>query len=275
MADKNFIDIEGMTDTGLIRSHNEDSIGNDLSIGLAVLADGMGGHKGGEVASALAVNSILNDLPAELERCKNLDIDENVSGYSYQSIAIKNSIEKANSVIFEAASKQLQYEGMGTTIVVTMFYDNRLTVAHVGDSRMYRLRDHEMEQLTTDHTLLQELIDRGFYTPEEAAKSLNKNLVTRALGIEETVKIDIGEEIVLPKDIYLLCSDGLTDMVDDRRIHMILEENKSQIDLTCTDLIQQAKDNGGHDNISVILIQPNKHGHGLNKLVSKFKDIFS
>jgi len=275
MADKNFIDIEGMTDTGLIRSHNEDSIGNDLSIGLAVLADGMGGHKGGEVASALAVNSILNDLPAELERCKNLDIDENVSGYSYQSIAIKNSIEKANSVIFEAASKQLQYEGMGTTIVVTMFYDNRLTVAHVGDSRMYRLRDHEMEQLTTDHTLLQELIDRGFYTPEEAAKSLNKNLVTRALGIEETVKIDISEEIVLPKDIFLLCSDGLTDMVDDRRIHMILEENKSQIDLTCTDLIQQAKDNGGHDNISVILIQPNKHGHGLNKLVSKFKDIFS
>ena len=275
MADKNFIDIEGMTDTGLIRSHNEDSIGNDLSIGLAVLADGMGGHKGGEVASALAVNSILNDLPAELERCKNLDIDENVSGYSYQSIAIKNSIEKANSVIFEAASKQLQYEGMGTTIVVTMFYDNRLTVAHVGDSRMYRLRDHEMEQLTTDHTLLQELIDRGFYTPEEAAKSLNKNLVTRALGIEETVKIDISEEIVLPKDIFLLCSDGLTDMVDDRRIHMILEENKSQIDLTCTDLIQQAKDNGGHDNISVILIQPNKHGHGLNKLVSKFMDIFS
>lgn len=275
MADKNLIDIEGITDTGLIRSHNEDSIGNDLSISLAVLADGMGGHKGGEVASALAVNSILNDLPAELERCKNLDIDENISGYSYQSIAIKNSIEKANSVIFDAASKQLQYEGMGTTIVVTMFYDNRLSVAHVGDSRMYRLRDHEMEQLTTDHTLLQELIDRGFYTPEEAAKSLNKNLVTRALGIEETVKIDITEEIVLPKDIYLLCSDGLTDMVDDRRIHMILEENKSQIDLTCTDLIQQAKDNGGHDNISVILIQPNKQGFGLNNLVTKFMDIFS
>jgi len=275
MADKNLIDIEGITDTGLIRSHNEDSIGNDLSISLAVLADGMGGHKGGEVASALAVNSILNDLPAELDRCKNLDIDENISGYSYQSIAIKNSIEKANSVIFDAASKQLQYEGMGTTIVVTMFYDNRLTVAHVGDSRMYRLRDHEMEQITTDHTLLQELIDRGFYTPEEAAKSLNKNLVTRALGIEETVKIDISEEIVLPKDIYLLCSDGLTDMVDDRRVHMILEENKSQIDLTCTDLIQQAKDNGGHDNISVILIQPNKQGFGLNKLVSKFMDIFS
>jgi len=275
MSDKNLIRIEGITDTGLIRSHNEDSIGNDMSINLAVLADGMGGHKGGEVASALAVNSILNDLPAELERCKNLDIDENVSGYSYQSIAIKNSIEKANSVIFEAASKQLQYEGMGTTIVVTMFYDNRLTVAHVGDSRMYRLRNHEMEQITTDHTLLQELIDRGFYTPEEAAKSLNKNLVTRALGIEETVKIDVSEEITLPNDIYLLCSDGLTDMVDDRRITMILEENKSQIDLACTDLIQQAKDNGGHDNISVILIEPTKQGFGINKLVNKFMDIFS
>ncbi|MDH5425452.1 MAG: Stp1/IreP family PP2C-type Ser/Thr phosphatase [Gammaproteobacteria bacterium] len=275
MTDKNIIYIEGMTDTGLIRAHNEDSIGNDLSISLAVLADGMGGHKGGEVASALAVNTVLNDLPGELERCKRLEIDENVSGYSYQSIAIKNVIEKANSVIFQAASKQIQYEGMGTTIVVTMFYGNRMSVAHVGDSRMYRLREHEMEQITSDHSLLQELIDRGFYTPEEAKKSLNKNLVTRALGIEESVKIDITEEIVLPEDSYLLCSDGLSDMVDDRRITMILEENKAHIDVACSELIQQAIDNGGHDNISVIVIQPNKQGSGLNKIVSKFKDIFS
>lgn len=275
MADKNIINIEGMTDTGLIRAHNEDSIGNDLSIGLAVLADGMGGHKGGEVASALAVNSILNDLPAELDRCKNLEIDENVSGYSYQSMAIKNVIEKANSIIFKAASKQIQYEGMGTTIVVTMFYDNRLTVAHVGDSRMYRLRDHAMTQITNDHSLLQELIDRGFYTPEEAEKSLNKNLVTRALGIEDTVKIDVTEEIVLPNDSYLLCSDGLSDMVDDRRITMIMEENSSHIESACSELIQQALDNGGHDNVSVIIIEPNKQGLSLNKLVSKFKGIFS
>lgn len=275
MADKNIITIEGMTDTGLIRDHNEDSIGNDLSIGLAVLADGMGGHKGGEVASALAVNSILNDLPAELERCKNLEIDENVSGYSYQSIAIKNVIEKANSVIFNAASKQIQYEGMGTTIVVTIFYGNRLTVAHVGDSRMYRLRDHALTQITNDHSLLQELIDRGFYTPEEAEKSLNKNLVTRALGIEDTIKVDVTEEIVLANDSYLLCSDGLSDMVDDRRITMIMEENSSQIESACSELIQQALDNGGHDNVSVIIIEPNNQGLSLNKLVSKFKGIFS
>lgn len=275
MADKNIIKIEGMTDTGLIRDHNEDSIGNDLSLGLAVLADGMGGHKGGEVASALAVNSILNDLPNELERCKKLEIDEQVSGYSYQSMAIKNVIEKANLIIFQAASKQIQYEGMGTTIVVTMFYNNRLTVAHVGDSRMYRLRDHEMTQITNDHSLLQELIDRGFYTPEEAEKSLNKNLVTRALGIEETVKVDVTEEIILPNDSYLLCSDGLSDMVDDRRITMILEENASHIESACTELIQQALDNGGHDNVSVIVIQPDNHGLSLNKLVSKFKGIFS
>lgn len=275
MTDKNIIKIEGMTDTGLIRAHNEDSIGNDLSLGLAVLADGMGGHKGGEVASALAVNSILNDLPSELERCKKLEIDEQVSGYSYQSMAIKNVIEKANLIIFQAASKQIQYEGMGTTIVVTMFYDNRLTVAHVGDSRMYRLRDHEMTQITSDHSLLQELIDRGFYTPEEAEKSLNKNLVTRALGIEETVKVDVSEEIILPSDSYLLCSDGLSDMVDDRRITMILEENTSHIESACTELIQQALDNGGHDNVSIIVIQPDNNGLSLNKLVSKFKGIFS
>jgi len=275
MSDKNIINIEGMTDTGLIRTHNEDSIGNDMSLGLAVLADGMGGHKGGEVASALAVNSILNDLPAELERCKRLEIDEKISGYSYQSIAIKNVIEKANAIIFEAANKQIQYEGMGTTIVVTMFYDNRLTVAHVGDSRMYRLRSHEMEQITSDHSLLQELIDRGFYTPEEAEKSLNKNLVTRALGIDETVNVDVTEENVLPDDCYLLCSDGLSDMVDDRRINMILEENKLHIDTACTELIQQAIDNGGHDNISVIVVQPNKQGFSLNNIVSKVKGIFS
>jgi PPM family protein phosphatase len=275
MTDKNIINIEGMTDTGLIRAHNEDSIGNDLSLGLAVLADGMGGHKGGEVASALAVNSILNDLPAELERCKKLEIDENVSGYSYQSMAIKNVIEKANLVIFQAASKQIQYEGMGTTIVVTMFYDNRLTVAHVGDSRMYRLRDHKLEQITNDHSLLQELIDRGFYTPEEAEKSLNKNLVTRALGIEETVVVDVAEEVTLVNDSYLLCSDGLSDMVDNRRIHMIMEENSSHIETICSELIQQALDNGGHDNVSVILIQPNNQGLSLNKLMSKFKGIFS
>lgn len=275
MSQKKIIKIEGMTDTGLIRSHNEDSIGSDISIGLAVLADGMGGHKGGEVASALAVNTILNDLPDELERCRNLDINEDVSGYSYQSIAVKNSIEKSNSVIFEAASKQPQYEGMGTTLVVAMFYDNRLTVAHVGDSRLYRLRQHEMEQITTDHTLLQELIERGFYTKEEAEKSLNKNLVTRALGIDKTVKIDITEEIVLPNDIYLLCSDGLTDMVNDRRINMILEENSSQLDLACSELIQQAKDNGGHDNISVILVEPAKQGPAITKLFSKFLNIFS
>lgn len=272
---EHIITIEGMTDTGLIRSHNEDSIGNDTSLGLAVLADGMGGHKGGEVASALAVNSILNDLPEELERCKNLEIDENVSGYSYQSMAIKNVIKKANNVIYQAASKQVQYEGMGTTIVVTMFYDNRFTIAHVGDSRMYRLRDHEMEQITSDHSLLQELIDRGFYTPEEASKSLNKNLVTRALGIDKEVQVDISEDIALPDDTYLLCSDGLSDMVDDRRITMILEENISQPDSACSELIQQAKDNGGHDNISVIVIQPNKHGRSINNLLSKFKDIFS
>jgi len=275
MSDKNIINIEGMTDTGLIRTHNEDSIGNDMSLGLAVLADGMGGHKGGEVASALAVNSILNDLPTELERCKRLEIDEKISGYSYQSIAIKNVIEKANGIIFEAANKQIQYEGMGTTIVVTMFYDDRLTVAHVGDSRMYRLRSHEMEQITSDHSLLQELIDRGFYTPEEAEKSLNKNLVTRALGIDETVKVDVTEESVLADDCYLLCSDGLSDMVDDRRINMILEENKLHIDTACTELIQQAIDNGGHDNISVIVVQPNKQGFSLNNIVSKVKGIFS
>ena len=274
MGNKYAIEIEGMTDTGLIRSHNEDSIGSDISIGLVVLADGMGGHKGGEVASALAVNTILNELPNELDKTVTLNTDDS-NGFNHHSIAVRNAVSRANSVIFEAASKQPQYEGMGTTLVVALFYDNRITIAHVGDSRLYRLRDHNMEQMTQDHTLLQELVDRGFYTPEEAKKSLNKNLVTRALGIEETVKIDLQEDIVLPKDVYLLCSDGLTDMVDDRRINIILEENNSQLDIACTELIQQAKDNGGHDNISAVLVQASKQAPSFGQWLSKFMDFFS
>lgn len=252
LADK--IKISGITDTGLVRSHNEDTIGSDAELGLLVLADGMGGHKGGEVASAIAVDSILQELRKVLPEIASGKID-NETGYSLESMAVESAIKNANSHIYRTAQENAQYEGMGTTVVVLLFYDNRITVAHVGDSRLYRLRDTLLEQLTHDHTLLQELVDRGFYTRKEARESLNKNLVTRAVGVNPTVDIDLQEDIALQNDLYLLCSDGLSDMINDDLIEDIQLNYKSDLEKMNQELIRQAKDHGGKDNVSVMLAQ--------------------
>lgn len=147
---------------------------------------------------------------------------------------------------------------MGTTIVSALFYDNRISIAHVGDSRIYRVRDGQLEQISKDHTLLQELVDRGFYTPEEARVSLNKNLVTRALGVDADVEVDIQEDIAFPNDIYLLCSDGLNDMVEDKDIYLTIKEFSDNLQKAAQELVKRANDNGGKDNISVILVRPLK-----------------
>jgi protein phosphatase len=144
---------------------------------------------------------------------------------------------------------------MGTTLVVVLFHDDRLTIAHVGDSRVYRLRNGQMEQLTRDHTLLQELVDRGFYTPEEARQSLNRNIVTRALGVESGIKVELQEDIALPDDLYLLCSDGLNDMLDDEAIRLTLVEFGANLDRAAERLVDQANELGGADNISVVLVR--------------------
>lgn len=252
LADK--ISISGITDTGLVRSNNEDTIGSDAELGLLVLADGMGGHKGGEVASAIAVDSILQELRKVLPEIASGRIDDK-TGYSLESMAVESAIKNANSHIYRTAQDNSHYEGMGTTIVVLLFYDNRITVAHVGDSRLYRLRDTRLEQLTRDHTLLQELVDRGFYTRKEARESLNKNLVTRAVGVSPTVEIDLMEDIALQNDLYLLCSDGLTDMINDDLIEDIQLNYKNDLEKMNQELIKQAKDHGGKDNVSVMLAQ--------------------
>jgi len=174
------LEIAGRTDTGRVREQNEDSIGEEVELGIIVLADGMGGYHGGEVASAIAVNTILNHLHDELPKIHPGQIDKG-TGYCQESLIAQAAIRDANQTIVKAAQSQPQYRGMGTTIVLSLFFDNKLTVAHVGDSRMYRYRDGILERLTTDHTLLQETVDKGFYTPEEARESINKKLVTSAL----------------------------------------------------------------------------------------------
>lgn len=274
MSLKDKIIIAGLTDQGLVRDHNEDSIGSDANLGIVVLADGMGGHKGGEVASALAVDTILSGLSKALADIEPGETDEH-TGYSMESIAIENSIKDANTVIFNAAKNNVQYEGMGTTVVVLLFYDNRITVAHVGDSRLYRMRDKHMEQLTRDHTLLQELVDRGLYTTEEAQQSLNKNLVTRAVGVNEQVEVDLLEDFAEPHDIYLLCSDGLTDMIDDSLIEDIILNYNDNLERVARELVHQAKQHGGKDNVSALLACPMKPFPANGGWFSRVFDLFS
>jgi len=277
MSLKDKIIITGLTDQGLVRDHNEDSIGSESNLGIVVLADGMGGHKGGEVASALAVDTILSSLSkalTEMETSETGETDDS-TGYTLESMAIEQAIKDANNVIYKASRNNSQYEGMGTTVVVLVFYDNRFTVAHVGDSRLYRLRDEHMEQLTRDHTLLQELVDRGFYSKEEAQQSMNRNLVTRAVGVNETVEVDLLEDFAMTDDIYLLCSDGLTDMIDDGLIADILLNYRDNLDRVAKELIRQANAHGGKDNISALLARPIKPFPANGGLISRILDIFS
>lgn len=260
------------TDTGCKRDHNEDCVGSDAAHGIAVLADGMGGHNAGEVASGLAIESVLRDLPGCLD---SLDPeDETDEAWSPESLATRAVIEESNRIIHDAASNQPQYQGMGTTLVVVLFHDDRLTIAHVGDSRAYRLRGGQLEQLTRDHTLLQELVDRGFYTPEEARQSLNRNIVTRALGVEARVKVDLQEDVALPGDVYLLCSDGLNDMLDDETIRLTLEEFGANLDRAAERLVEQANEHGGADNISVVLVRVIKPFSSRRSWFRRFVDWF-
>jgi len=274
MSLKGKVLLHGKTDVGSFRDHNEDAIGCDEDIGLAVLADGMGGHRGGEMASAITVSTILEQVTENSRQIRSGDTD-NESGYSAESLIIFDAVTQANSNVHTSSEANAQYRGMGTTVVVVMFYDDRLTVAHVGDSRLYRLRDGKLEQITRDHSLMQELIDRGFYTPEQARNSLNKNLVTRAIGIDEHVQIDIQEDIVMVDDLYLLCSDGVTDMIQDHVIAQTMQENLDDLDKAASELIRLSNQAGGKDNISALLAKPIKPFPAKNSLFSRFFDLFS
>ncbi len=251
------IDFAQITDTGRVREHNEDAIGSDTEIGLMVLADGMGGYNAGEVASGIAVETVTK-LAIEAHAREELNNVDPHSGMMRQSIILRDAIYRANKIIFQTAQSQTHCEGMGTTIVAGMFYDNRISIAHVGDSRAYRLRGGQFDQLTLDHSLLQELVDRGFYSAEEAQRSTNRNYVTRALGVEPTVEVEVHEHEVLPDDVYLLCSDGLPDMVEDEDIHLTISTFNASLDVVGQQLIDLANKQGGRDNVSVMLAQVNE-----------------
>lgn len=235
------------TDPGRARDNNEDSVAFEESARVAVLADGMGGYNAGEIASGMATAFIKSELSRWLVE----------AGPTAQAKEVRRAMEicvdNANLAIFNSANSNAAYAGMGTTLVVGVFRDDRLLLGHIGDSRCYRLRGGSLSQITKDHSLLQEQIDAGLITTEQAATSSIKNLVTRALGVEDVVALDVNEHVVEPGDLYLMCSDGLSDMVTDELIARIVNEDAG-LDQKADLLISAANENGGRDNISVLMV---------------------
>lgn len=245
------LEIASATDAGSIRTHNEDHLATDSDLGLLVLADGMGGYKAGDVASSIATGLVVDYLKPLLRA--NTPATALSEARSADAQAIDHTIKKTNLAIFQTAQTQTKYSGMGTTLVLMLLRQDSVHVAHVGDSRLYRLRQGRLELLTQDHSLLQEQVELGLISSEDARVSHNRNLVSRALGVEEQIEADITEHAAQIDDVYLLCSDGLNDMVDDADIELALNELHVNLPLAANQLIQMAIDNGGHDNVSVIV----------------------
>lgn len=263
MTRRTRLEIASATDPGVVRTFNEDSIAIEPELGLLMLADGMGGHNAGNVASAMATSLIVNDLKSKLDNHTPEQMRTS-SPRTQVAQAIRKALEKSNQVIFRTAQQEEKYQGMGTTIVLMVFHETGATITHLGDSRLYRWRMGLFELLTYDHSLLQEQVTQGVISTVDARYSHNRNLVTRALGAEAGINFDIREVDVLPGDVYLLCSDGLNDMVDDTNIEMAVRELQGNMPLMVNQLVQMANDNGGHDNISVIVAKVHEDTAGLS-----------
>ncbi len=231
------------SDTGRLRQINEDSYLEDPKNGLFAVADGMGGHKAGEIASSMAlevlVSTLTDDKPTRSRIEKKL----------------KDAINEANKTIFSSSANQPEYKGMGTTIVAAVFDNKDLIIANVGDSRVYRIRNGEITRLTKDHTLLFEMIKRGEVDSKLARLHPLRNIITRALGTHRKVDADIKRHLLVDGDMFLLCSDGLTSMLEDKEILSIIKDAGS-LNESVKCLIKQANKAGGEDNITVVLVEP-------------------
>lgn len=237
------------SDIGLIRSNNEDRcwVGTTANgLPLAIVADGMGGHQAGDVASQLAVETLreaMSDVKADLTD------DE-------AKMLIRQSILQANEVVYNTAASNEQYHNMGTTVVAALFLPNdHAVIGHIGDSRAYMISDRAIKQLTEDHTLVNELLRSGQITPEEAVHHPRRNVLTRALGTEDTVEVDLRIVPWKSEDTMLLCSDGLSGLVDDGLLLATLLRNELSLDEKADQLIQLALKAGGDDNVTVVLLK--------------------
>ncbi len=247
MIKRQSIEAAGLTDVGNVRQFNEDRIAIDARIGVVALADGMGGHRAGEVASRMAADIVVAALRA------NLNGDRSPASQHPPLLAAEQSIKQANRAIFEAAQADATRHGMGTTLALAVFDANSVVLGHIGDSRIYRLRDGRLELLTRDDSLLRDQVDFGVISPSDARHSHNRSLVTHALGATADVEPHLREQDTRPGDVFVLCSDGLNDLVADSDIELIVRSLAANLPLAAQTLVQAAKDNGGYDNVSVVL----------------------
>lgn len=242
----------GETHVGMKRAHNEDNFVVIDEHHLYVVADGMGGHASGEVASQMCIDTLqefFRATSADPEATWPYKMDKS---RGYEENRLITSIKLANLRIYEAAQRESKYRGMGTTVVGILVVDDGVLIAHVGDSRVYRLRDGRLDQLTEDHSLLNDYIKMKRLSEEQIANFPHKNVIVRALGMKETVKVDTQIDKPQPGDIYVLCSDGLCGPASDEEIREIVSTH-SDLKTASQQLIQRANDNGGPDNITVVL----------------------
>ena len=243
------------SDVGRKRQGNEDSFCLAPEVGLFVVADGMGGHAAGEVASRLAVETIQEWVVKYLGGPNAAILGKPEPGCSREANFLLSSIRLANRVIYDAAQGQREYAGMGTTVVAVLAVNDQVALAHVGDSRIYQLRGERLIQLSRDHSLVQQQLDYGIISSEEAQGSQYKHLITRALGFKESVEVEVAEQRVLPGDCLLLCSDGLSDLLEDEEMLLVVQEHADDLEKACQALVDRANYKGGDDNITALLIQ--------------------
>ncbi|MFZ6771266.1 Stp1/IreP family PP2C-type Ser/Thr phosphatase [Undibacterium sp. SXout7W] len=252
MVYQRFIEFAALSDTGLVREHNEDAIVVCSDYGCVILADGMGGYNAGEVASAMTAQIVADFL------CNKLDgIWFPVWGLRPAHFAhwVIDAIALANRQVMLAAQNNAACVGMGTTIALACCLHDKLIVAHVGDSRVYRYRSGVLERMTQDHSVLQEQINAGHISEADARFSNIRNLITRAVGTQATVDVDVSIHPMRESDLYMICSDGLTDMLSHDEIQSILRLQATNLSECCQSLIDSANRNGGMDNSSVVLFK--------------------
>lgn len=248
----------GRTHVGMKRMHNEDSLRLYREENLFIVADGMGGHASGEVASQMSVETLAEFFRSTAEDDEITWPYKMDKGRKYEENRVITGVKLSNRRIHEAASRDAKSKGMGTTIVVTFFVNDTCYIGHVGDSRVYRMRGDTLTQLTEDHSLLNDYIKMRQLTPDEIEAFPHKNVIVRALGMKESVQVDVMSETPEEGDVYLLCSDGLSGMLNDEEMRKLMLEGGDDLDLKCERLIDAANHNGGTDNITVILVRYNR-----------------
>ena len=243
------------SDRGRIRKNNEDAFLADPDLGIFAVADGMGGHAAGEVASRMALDTLRESIARGRQNKEPAFSPDRTAVLSFPTALLVNGIRLANQTIYQCSQDQEEYNGMGTTLVAVYFFDSSAVVAHVGDSRLYHLRGQNIEQVTEDHSLVWEQFKQGLIPKQALSSSPMKNIVTRALGMQPNVDVEVRDLSPGQGDQLLLCSDGLSDLLQDEDMARLVKEASGDLNRACEDLIGLANQRGGKDNITVLLIQ--------------------